>query len=156
MPAASDPALPALGRALDLLRGAALAAALVLCAVAALQTLRIARLTPAGTEATALVVSRDMRLPEPGAALSESTVTLLVQTATGVSPRILPHPPASLVDLWTGAEIAVILTGEGARDIAFAPARPEATRLATLIALAAMLALAAVTGLGARIVKARR
>jgi hypothetical protein len=127
-----------------------MAAALVLCMVAGWQTVRLMRQTPPGTPATALVTARELRLPEPGAAYAESTVTLLLETAGGVTPLTLPHPPASRVDLWVGARVPVVVTGVHPLTVVFAPSRLAGLRRAVLIGLGATLALAAALGLAAR------
>ena len=143
-------------RGLTWLSGAAFAAALVLCGVAAVQTLRLVQMEPAGARVTATVLAREMLLPAPGAALSESTVTLLVtDPELGTFTATTPHPPASLTEVWEGGPVAVTVDEApgGAQHIAYRPTLLAARHRATLIALALALALGAGFAIAARLTR---
>jgi len=128
----------------------------VLTGIAAVQTLRLMRLEPSGVRVVATVLAREMRLPAPGAALSESTVTLLVTDPDlGTFTATTPHPPASLTEVWEGGPVAIAVNAApgGAYGIAYRPTLLAARHRATLIALALALALGAGFAIAARLTR---
>ena len=125
----------------------------MLTGVAAWQTVRIARLTPPGTQTTAQVLVRSFRPPAPGM-LAESRVRLLVDLpGRGPVSLEVPHPPASLCEVFDGATIPVAVTSGDPPSVACLPQVPTRKRRTTLIALALCLGLAAVSGLLSRVLR---
>ncbi|WP_334193358.1 hypothetical protein [Pararhodobacter sp.] len=143
-------------RALPLVTGAALAAGLVLCLVAMLQSWQLHRLRPPGHRTEAVVLIADLRGPDRETPWPRGEVRLFISDSeAGTFTASLNHPPASLTEVWAGGTVAVAVTPGDPPQVAFWPVIPEARRRVTLLALALTLALAAVSGLADRLMRSR-
>lgn len=143
-------------RALPLVTGVALTAALVLCLVAMVQSWQLHKLRPPGHRTEAVVLITDLREPSRETPWPRGEVRLFVSDSeAGTFTASLDHPPASLTTLWAGGTIAVAVLPGDPPQVAFWPVIPEARRRVTLIALALALGLAAISGLADRLMRAR-
>ncbi|MBN8293855.1 hypothetical protein JI664_17930 [Rhodobacter sp. NTK016B] len=141
-------------KALPFLTGAALAAALVLTAVATVQTLSLMRARPAGTRVEASVLTVDLRPPTQTEPWYEGRVRLFISDRhLGTFTIATDHPPVSVTEIWPGATVDVAVTQGNPPRVAYWPTGPEHRNRVTLIALALTLLLAAVSGLATRILR---
>ena len=145
-----------LARLLPWIAGTAMAAALVLTGVAMIQTLRLKDLRPQGIRAQATVMIVDLRAPDREQPWASGSVRLFVSDdEAGTFATNVPHPPASLTELWPGALVDVAVLPGDPPQVAFWPVLPERRQRAVWIALAFTLALAAGSGLASRFLKDR-
>lgn len=141
-------------RALPFVSGAALAAALVLSVIALWQTGGLIRLRPSGIRTEAVVMITDLRAAAPERPWAEGAVRLFIaDDRTGSFALEVPYPPASLTEIWAGAEVPVAVVPGDPPVVNFWPVIPERHRIVTLIALAIAMGLAAVSGLAQRFLK---
>lgn len=138
-------------RALPLITGAALAAALVLTGVALWQSWQLRHLTPPGLRVPALVMTRGLEAPTRDRPWPQGVVRLHVSDArAGVFTLVVAEPPASFLSLFPGQSVPVAVRPGDPPALAFLPLRLESRRRGVLIALALALGVAAVSALIAR------